>query len=222
MIELPDPDKAFEFENDFYLTCDVTRISKFVAHYELFKMALEVPGAVVECGVFKGASLLRFAGFRDLFGVSESKKIIGFDTFGEFPETSYADDKPYRDSFVGRAGSQSISTEQLYQVLKRKGTDRFVELVAGDIGETVPRYVKDNPELRIALLNLDTDMLEPAQIILEHLYPRIVTGGVLIVDNYATFPGETKAIDDYFKGQAVVIKKFPFAMTPCYVVKTSA
>ena len=221
MIELPDLGKAFDFENGFYLSCDVTRISKFVAHYELFKMTLDVPGAIVECGVFKGASLLRFAAFRDLFGVPESKKIIGFDTFGDFPGTAHADDQPYRDNFVGQAGSQSISTEQLHEVLQHKGTDRCVELVAGDIMETVPRYVKENPELKIALLNLDTDILEPAEVILEHLYPRLAKGGVLIVDNYGTFPGETRAVDDYFAGQDVAVRKFPFAMTPCYLVKNT-
>ena len=81
-MHLPDFSKAFEYENNFYLSCDNTRISKIIAHYELFKMTMHLPGAIVECGVFKGASLVRFAGFRDLFGNSYSRKIIGFDIFG--------------------------------------------------------------------------------------------------------------------------------------------
>ena len=178
-----------------------------------------MPGAIVECGVFKGASLVRFAGFRDLFGNAYSNKIIGFDIFGEFPETNFEDDKKYRSNFINAAGASSISVEQLKTVLTQKGIDKNVELVSGDILKTVPEYVKNNPHLKIALLNLDTDVYEPAVTILEHFYPRIVRGGVLILDDYGTFPGETKAVDDYFKDKKVIIRKFPFAMTPSYIIK---
>ena len=219
MIELPDMEQAFLWENYFYLSCDITRISKILAHYELFKMVQDVPGAIVECGVFKGPSLARFAAFRDLFGNSFSKKIIAFDTFGPFPDTDFAPDKEKRERFVKAAGDQSISEDQMMEVLKHKGCDRFVDLVAGDICTTVPQYVKDHPELKVSLLNLDTDIYEPAVVILEHLYPKIETGGVLILDDYGEFPGETKAVDDYFKGKHLEIRKFSFCMTPCYIVK---
>ena len=219
MISLPDFNKAFEYENNFYLSCDNTRLSKILSHYELFKQVIGLPGAIVECGVFKGASLVRFAGFRDLFVNAYSNKIIGFDIFGEFPETNFEDDKKYRSNFINAAGASSISVEQLKTVLTQKGIDKNVELVSGDILKTVPEYVKNNPHLKIALLNLDTDVYEPAVTILEHFYPRIVRGGVLILDDYGTFPGETKAVDDYFKDKKVIIRKFPFAMTPSYIIK---
>jgi Macrocin-O-methyltransferase (TylF) len=219
MIELPDFENSFQWENNFYLSCDITRISKILAHYELFKMVREVPGAIAECGVFKGASLARFAALRQLLGNPFSKKIIGFDTFGQFPETGFAPDREVRERFVVAAGDQSISVEQMLEVLKHKRCEQFVELVAGDICKTVPEYVSRHPELKISLLNLDTDLYEPAVVILEHLYPRLQRGGVLILDDYGTFPGETKAVDDYFQGQKIEIRKFPFCMTPCYLVK---
>jgi hypothetical protein len=219
LIQLPDFSKAFEYENDFYLSCDITRVSKLLAHYELFKMALDLPGAVVECGVFKGASFARFAMFRELLANPYSKKLIGFDIFGPFPESGFEADKPFRDRFTAQAGDQSIEADQLMSVLKHKGADRFVELVTGDITRTVPDYVQAHPELKISLLNVDCDLYEPAVTILEHLYPRIVPGGLLVLDDYATFPGETRAVDDYFAGQGVRIRKFPFCMTPCYLIK---
>jgi hypothetical protein len=215
--ELPDFERVWEYENGFYLTCDITRISKILAHYELFKMALDVPGAIVECGVFKGASLARFAMFRDLFGNPYSKKIIGFDTFAEFPDTDYEDDKRYRERFVREAGGAGISKSQLEHVLRHKVCERNVELIEGDICDTVPEYLKMNPHLKISLLNLDTDIYEPAVVVLENLYPRVVRGGVVVLDDYGTFPGETKAIDDYFSDKSVKIRKLPFCMTPCYI-----
>lgn len=219
MIQLPDFEKAFEYENDFYLSCDINRMSKVLAQYELYKKVVDLTGDIVECGVFKGASFSRFAMLRGLFNNPNAKKLIGFDIFGEFPETQFAEDLEMRAKFIEEAGSQSISVEQLEQVLKFKGLYKNVKLVAGDIVKTVPQYVKDHPELKISLLNLDTDIYEPAVTILEYLYPRVVYGGVIILDDYGTFPGETKAVDDYFARKKVTIKKFPFAMSPSYIIK---
>ncbi len=84
----------------------------------------------------------------------------------------------------------------MMEVLRHKRCDRFVELVAGDICRSVPEYVKAHPELKISPLNLDTDIYEPAVVILEHLHPRIERGRILILDDYGTFPGETEAIDE--------------------------
>jgi Macrocin-O-methyltransferase (TylF) len=219
MIQLPDFSKAFEYENSFYLSCDITRISKILAHYELYKMALNVPGAVVECGVFKGVSLARFAMFRQLFGNPFAKKIIAFDVFGTFPDTEFEADKELRDRFIREAGSESISVEQMEQVLNHKRCDQFVELIRGDVCCTVPEYLERNQQLKISLLNLDTDIYEPAVTILENLWPRIERGGILILDDYGTFAGETKAVDEFFRDKPVMIRKFPFCMTPCYIVK---
>lgn len=219
MIKLPDFDKAFEYENNFYLSCDITRISKILAHYELYKLASEIPGAIVECGVFKGSSLSRFAMFRDLFGNPFSKRIVAFDTYGRFPKTKFARDKQFRQKFIDEAGPQSISKEQMVKVLKRKGIDKFIELVKGDIVKTVPVYVESHPELRISLLNIDTDIYEPVVTILKYLYPRVAKGGVIIFDDYGVFPGETAAVEEYFKDKKVEIRKFPFCMTPCYAIK---
>jgi hypothetical protein len=140
-----------------------------------------------------------------------------FDSFGKFPQTNFDEDKKFREVFIKEGGEESISKDQLLEVLKNKSIEKFVELIEGDITITVPQYVKDNPQLKISLLNLDTDIYEPAVTVLEYLYPRIVTGGILILDDYGTFPGE-KAVDDFFKGE-LKIRKFPFAMTPCYIVK---
>ncbi len=219
MIELPDRKKAFEYENNFYLSSDITRLGKMLGHYELYKMAQDMPGAIVECGVFKGISLIRFATFRNLFGSVFAKKIVGFDTFGKFPETNFEPDKKPRQRIVDIAGEEGISRQQLTDVLKYKGIDSLIELVEGDITKTVPAYVEAHPELKISLLNLDVDLYEPSVTILEYFYPRIVKGGVLILDDYDVWPGETKAVDDYFKGKGVKIHKLPFSMTPCYVVK---
>lgn len=221
MQDLPKLEDAWRYENGFYLTAPVSRFAKLFAHYTLFQQTLSLSGAIVECGVFKGASLARFAAFRELHGGADSKPILGFDTFGCFPPTEHAPDRGPRERFVNAAGDESISVEQLLRVLAHKHCERNVELVAGDIRETVPAYVAAHPELRISLLNLDTDVFEPAVTILEHLYPRMVPGGLLLLDDYGVFPGETKAVDEYFAAQPSPprIEKLPFANTPSFVRK---
>lgn len=219
MIILPDYEKTFEYENNFYLSSDVSRISKILAHYEFYKMVAGIPGSIVECGVFKGISLIRFATLRNILGTSFSKAIIGFDSFGQFPETRFDDDKEMRQYHLDTAGGESISKSQLMDILKRKGVDGSVELVEGDITKTVPAYVKKHPELRISLLNLDVDIYEPSVTVLEEFYPRIVKGGIILLDDYGFFAGESKAVDDYFKDMKVQISKLPFCMTPSYIVK---
>ncbi|OGW84517.1 MAG: dTDP-6-deoxy-L-hexose 3-O-methyltransferase [Omnitrophica bacterium RIFCSPHIGHO2_02_FULL_46_11] len=219
MIKLPDVRRSFEYENNFYLSCDPSRISKIISHYELFKMSLNVPGAIVECGVFKGASLTRFSMFRNLLSNFSAKKIIGFDTFGKFPPTRYKDDQKFRSNFINSSGQEGITENQLLQVLQHKGTDKNVELIKGNIIKTVPKYVKEHPELKISFLNIDTDVYEPALIILRHLYPRVSRGGVILIDDYGVFPGETKAIDKFFKDKKIRIQKLPYSMTPCYIIK---
>ncbi len=219
MIELPDFDRMFEYENNFYLTADITRISKILAQYELYKRVLDVPGAVVECGVLKGVSFVRWAMFRDLLSNPFSKKLVGFDIFGKFPEASYEADRKARKKFTDAAGDESISEEQLMDVLRRKHCARWVELVKGDINETVPAYMEERPEFKISLLNLDTEIYEPSKTILETFWPRIERGGILIVDDYGTVAGETDAVDEYFADKDIEIRKLPFSMTPAFIIK---
>jgi hypothetical protein len=92
-------------------------------------------------------------------------------------------------------------------------------LVAGDICETLPKCIRENPQLKISLLNLDTDIYEPAVTILENCWDRIETGGILIVDDYGVFSGKTKAVTEFFKSKKINARKFSFAKTPCYIIK---
>ena len=219
MIKLPNRKNSFGYENDFYLSCQNSRIGKLIIHYELFKMINGLPGDIVECGIFKGMSLIRFATFRNLFKMQNKKKILGFDAFGKFPEAKFEQDKKLRKKFIKDSGNSGISKFQLLKILKNKKLDKKVELVKGNITKTIPQYVKQNPNLQIALLNLDTDIYEPSITILNHLYPKIVKGGILILDDYGSFPGETKAVDEFFNGKEVDIKQFSFQKTPKYIIK---
>ena len=212
-------DASFEYENGFYLTAGLPRFSKFLSHYELYKKIAGVPGHIVECGVFKGASFLRWTAFRDIIENPFSRKIIGFDSFDTFPETSFEPDKQRRQLFIEEAGDRSLSVAEMRRVLDNKG-HKNVELVAGNIVETSVEYAREHPELKIALLHIDTDVYEPARAALEAFYPCIVRHGLVVLDDYGTFPGETRAVDDYFADSAVEIRKLSVSHhIPAFIIK---
>jgi hypothetical protein len=224
MIELPDFADPYLYENGFNLTCQSYRLGKLLAHYELYRHILQVPGSIIELGVFKGSSLARLATLRTLLEISMSRKLVAFDTFEEFPaldESLSPWDQEILGELLRHANTRCISVSQMMEVLRRKGCDQEIELVSGDVRETVPAYCHDHPYLRIALMNLDLDLYEPTYTALTYLYPRIEIGGVVMLDNYGGLDGDTQAIETYFATMMLIprIQKFPFAQTPCYVIK---
>ena len=220
MKKLPDFNKAIEYENYFYQTSQVSRLGKALAQYELFKMSNDISGDIVECGILKGASFCRLAMFRQLFGVPSAKKIIGFDSFRNIVKTKFSADKIIYKKFTSEFVNQIITKKQLLKILKHKGVEKNIQLIAGDILDTVPKYLKSHPELRISLLNLDVDFYEPAAVILENLYSRISKGGILMIDNYGVgYEGETRAVVKFFKDKKIKIKRSPYTRTPSFVIK---
>lgn len=213
-----DTEKSWDYENGFYLTSHVTRLAKMLAHYELYKMIVSIPGHVVECGVYKGASLVRFATFREILESPYSRKIVGFDAFGRFPQDG---EDAANQAFIERfsaAGGDGISRESFLDVLAHKGFEN-VELIEGDICSTVPRYVTQHSELKIALLHVDVDVYRPTQVIMDNMFDRIVPGGLLVLDDYGTVSGETQAVDEFFhkKKSHLKIEKLPISHVPAFV-----
>jgi len=216
---LYDTQKSFEYENGFMATAQPKRFSKFISHLEFFKATSQIRGEIVELGVFKGNSLFRWIKFRDLLENTYSRKIIAFDIFGEFPQTDFDNDKKTRKLFIEETnGGIGISYEELNSLLKEQNLDANVELVKGDILQTLPQYIALNPQLKISLLHIDVDLYEATKTGLELLFSHVVKGGIIILDDYGAFAGANKAVDDFFKGE-VVVQKLPYSNAIAYVVK---
>ena len=86
--------------------------------------------------------------------------------------------------------------------------------------------MKKNPGIKIALLNIDIDFVEPTKCVLENFYDNVSSGGIILFDNYAGrgssgkyLHGDTKGIDDFLNSKKEQIKKFSFAARPCYIIK---
>lgn len=207
----------YEAENAFYLRGHPSRLGKLLAHYELYRMIEGLPGAVVEMGVYKGASLLRFATFRHLLENDFSRPLYGFDAFGAFPrgEVTGGDDRAFIERFEA-AGGEGISRAGLEAILAEKGFAN-IRLIEGNIFDTLPDFLRASPAERIALLHLDLDVYEPTAFALEKLLARMVPGGLIAFDDYGLVDGATRAADELAARLGKGISKLPHYAVPAFI-----
>jgi hypothetical protein len=202
-----------------------------LAHYELFKMTIDLPGHYLDFGVYFGKSFFTWHKFLEVFTPTAThKKVIGFDTFGGFPDLAPEDGQS--DSAIQKEPGGLSSAgflDEFLEPLDLHNQDAVLpvgrgKIIQGDVCKTFPQWLKQNPEARFCLCNLDLDIYEPTTVVLEGCWDRIVPGGVLILDEYATskWPGETKAWDHFAgnHGLNVSLKRFPYANAPgAYAIK---
>jgi hypothetical protein len=203
---------------------------RFLGHYELFKQVLDLPGAFVEVGVYRGASFFTWAKLLETFCPGDRSRLVyGFDHFRGLVHFEEADgplDPEQRDRSLGAKflHAYSSSAEALHRLIDLHDGDNLLPgvsrcvLVEGDVMETIPKFVHDHPGLRIALLNLDADLYEPTAVALRHFYPLLLKGGIVVLDEYALdpWPGESKAVDEYLATvpERPRIRRFPLSCTP--------
>ena len=140
---------VWDYENGFYWFSPKSRLNKLLAHYELYKTIAHIPGHIFELGVYKGASLVRFATFRDALENDYSRKIVGFDAFGAFPTSNLEveEDLNFIEKFEGEGG-HGLSDDEVADVLSSKGFENF-NLVKGNIFDTLPKYLSNNYTKRV-------------------------------------------------------------------------
>lgn len=210
---------VWDYENGFYWFSSKTRLNKMLAHYELYKSIVGIPGHVFELGVYKGASLVRLATYRDALENNYSRKIVGFDAFGEFPTEGLKvkDDLEFIDKFQGLGGF-GLEEEEVNSLLKLKGFDN-IELIKGNVFDTLPSYLQKHPETRLSFLHLDMDVKEPTDFALEELYDRVVPGGLIIFDDYNEVLGQTISVDEFSGKHKLKLEKLPFSNAPSFIRK---
>jgi O-methyltransferase len=196
--------------------CTRFTCTSFEAQYGLFR-AVEyvvragVAGDFVECGVYKGGSVMVAAMSFKHFG-DDSRRFWLYDTFEGMPAPAARD-----LDFAGRTPQQHLSTwgakdiarmaygpiEEVKENLRRTAVaeDRF-SLVKGKVEETIPATLPPGP---ISILRLDTDWYESTRHELEHLFPRVSAGGVIVIDDYGFWRGAREACDEYFARNNVKI-----------------
>ena len=207
-------------------------MAKLISHYEIYKLIQDLPGHVIELGVFKGESLLRFGQFSEIFNTYDrSFDVIGFDNFSGFTKLSEQDgaENLVNDKKIGGWSPQNYKDElhsliDYFDLTRMAPQKSRIRLIDGDIEDTVPKFKREFPNTRIKLLHLDADLYEPTMIGLENFWDNLVVGGCLLLDEYGfdVFQGEAAAVDEFFKTRGInaVIKKFQYSDNPGgYMIK---
>ncbi len=169
----------------------------------------DIPGSMVECGVWRGGSSMCMA-LALLATGRKARELFLFDTFEGMPEASSAD-VDYLDRAAGdllsrerempleqKKQSHLLAYSPLDNVQRNMEQTRYpaelVHYVKGRVEDTIPSQAPS----RIALLRLDTDWYESTKHELVHLWPRLSLGGIVIIDDYGHWRGSRRATDEYF------------------------
>lgn len=184
----------------------VTQLSRAVR----YTVDAAIPGDFVECGVYKGASAVCIIRTLQALGVND-RSIWLYDTFEGMPKPAEVDvfrfklktddwsvktwEQRKRDDGSGGSDWCYSPIDEVKQYVGRtKFPDEQLRYVKGLVEETIPN---EQPE-KICLLRLDTDFYSSTKHELVHLYPKLSSNGVLIIDDYGAYQGAKKAVDEYF------------------------
>jgi O-methyltransferase len=169
-----------------------------------------IPGDIVECGVWKGGSMMAIAKTL-LAEQDQSRDLYLFDTFSGMSEPS-ENDRDFSGQDAAKLLDISSKTDQwiwcnaplegVQAVMSQTGySQNKIHFVQGKVEETLPA----NAPEKIALLRLDTDWYESTRHELIHLFPRLSINGVIIIDDYGYWQGAKKAVDEYFQEHNIKI-----------------
>lgn len=171
-----------------------------------------IEGDIVECGVWKGGSMLAIAETLHRLGDTQ-RKLFLYDTFEGMSEPSGVDEtfdgdnaatllqKDQQKSGLIWAYSTLDTVKQTMNLSKYPAEN--IHYVKGKVEDTIPAQTPQ----KIALLRLDTDWYESTKHELIHLFPLLQTGGILIIDDYGFWKGARKAVDEYFEQIPILLSR---------------
>ena len=184
-----------------------------ISCYNLFTAAkyvirANIPGDVCECGVWQGGSSLIMAETLGAYGET-SRIVYMYDTFSGMSEPSDKDVSLTRNQRAAdllakyKKGEQiwccaSYEEVQANVLLAEYPTENF-RLIAGDVATTLRKIVP----AQLSILRLDTDWYESTKLELEYLFPRLSSGGILMIDDYGIWRGARDAVDEYFRDNKI-------------------
>lgn len=167
-------------------------LSKVLFYDQMIKMIIEIPGVILELGVQWGATtnlLYNLTAIHEPYNFR--RKVVGFDTFEGFPESSLSEGEKAEGWKANDLKAASDSMEIADQCLKShqvfSAMDHMVrhEYVKGDVIETLPSWLNANEHETVALCIFDMDLGIPTRESLKHVLPRCQKGTVLVFDEYS-------------------------------------
>jgi len=202
-----DKDERFKRIYDRCKKFTMTSEERMHALYKSVEYTIDakIPGDFVECGVWKGGSAMLIAYTLLELDVS-NRKIWLYDTFEGMTQPTEYDYKEGNNKIHAEDYSKKyyapLSEVKNNTALTKYPNDNII-FIKGKVEETIP---KSKP-FKIALLRLDTDWYESTKHELIHLFPLLSKNGVLIIDDYGSWAGSKKAVDEYFSDRKILLNR---------------
>lgn len=216
----------FDAFNSFIISEDRRVFNKLIARTMLYNNIKDIPGDIVECGVYKGSGLYGFLKLKNIFNPNSAKKVIGFDFFDTeslLNSIANAHDKETMQLlFDGRDFSHNKSFKDLLQdkLISDGFSKNDFELIEGDISITSKKFSSENPGFKISLLYIDLDLEDPTYNTLNNLWNNVTKGGLVVFDEYAHHKwSEAKGVDRFIKENNLEIKSLNYACPTAYIKK---
>ena len=200
---------------------------KYLVINELYELIINVPGVIMEFGTWWGQNMVLFENMRAIYEpFNKTRRVIGFDTFAGYSSFSEKDGA----SEVVDAGGYAVSKDYksyLQELLSvHEGCNVLGhlrnrhELVAGDVIETAPKYFKDHPETIVALAYFDMALYKPTKAALEAVFPHLVPGSVVLLDEltWSDAPGEAIAFKEVFRDANYSIRRSRYTSERAIIV----
>jgi O-methyltransferase len=195
------------YRTDFYTLCRIV------------EKAAPERGLFVECGVYRGSTILGMAHKLKQMG-AEHWHLIGFDSFEGFPEP-VTEDALSDGSYHARALKgvfSDTSYEELNEKVRRLGFEREITLVRGYFENTLSTCADQS----FSVVHLDCDLYSSYMTCLNFFYPRVRRGGFIVFDEYdfsaPIYPGAQRAIDSFLSDKPEKIQRFPESVNPRYFI----
>ncbi len=192
----------------------------------LYRKILEVQGAVMDFGTRWGQNLSLFTALRGIYEpFNRLRKVVGFDTFGGFPDISKEDGEG-RMMTEGGYGVPKGYEDYLEKILRLQEQEcplehiRKFEIVKGDATERIGEYLQRNPQTIVALAYFDFDLYKPTKECLLAIKDRLTRGSVIGFDelNDRDCPGETLAVKEVLALDRYPVRRFKYNSRTSYLV----
>ncbi len=190
-------------------------VARIIYYNDIYRMNLPIPGVICEFGVHWGAGLSTLINLRSILEpYNHSRHVFGFDTFEGFVRKSAKDGENVKDGdFATRVGYEETLAEILayHESIAPFPEVRKHTLIKGDVLDTVPKWLEDNPHVSISMAIFDMDIYAPTKVILELVLARMPKGAILVFDefNCPYFPGETQAVQEVLGIHNLRLRRHP-------------
>ncbi|HQS58865.1 MAG: hypothetical protein B7Y56_12565 [Gallionellales bacterium 35-53-114] len=190
-------------------------LARFLFFYDLYKKTISLNGHVADVGTWKGASFLFMAKMIKLFEPYNTTQVYAFDWFQGM--------EPGKEDDQAQLGNYCAEYESLKKLIELQGLDDVAIINKMDVTSELIPYFEERPWMRFKFVFIDCGIEGVLESSLANFWPRLVNGGVLILDHYNSevSPTESRILEKYIGN--LPIQQAPFNRQPtCYVIKSTS